>query len=115
MRDGALATVVPSEWYENSPYAVTEAFRRGCPVIAARIGGLPELVVEGETGLLYRPGDAGELAGAMTRLAGDSVLQARLEHGARNAAEGLGIDEYASRMVGVYGSAIQHYEGVSPV
>ena len=50
--------VVPSEWYENSPLTVYEAFALGKPVIGSAIGGIPELVIHGRTGLLFNPGDA---------------------------------------------------------
>jgi glycosyltransferase involved in cell wall biosynthesis len=106
LRDRSVATIVPSECHENSPYAVTEAFSRGCPAIAARTGGLPEIVVDEETGLLFEPGDATGLAWSMRRLAGDPGLQTRLSNGARKAADGLGIDEYAPRIVDVYRSVL---------
>ncbi len=48
----ARLVVVPSIWYENNPFAVMEAFALGVPVVAARIGGIPELVIDRETGLL---------------------------------------------------------------
>lgn len=47
--------VLPSEWYENGPYAVMEAMAQGKPVIASRIGGLPEIVKDGVTGYLCEP------------------------------------------------------------
>jgi glycosyltransferase involved in cell wall biosynthesis len=53
--------VVPSEWKDPAPLAVNEARGRGLPVIAARTGGLPELVPESCRPLLFRPGDAGDL------------------------------------------------------
>jgi glycosyltransferase involved in cell wall biosynthesis len=62
---GASFAVVPSEWYENLPYAVLEPFALGRPVVGARIGGIPELVRDGETGRLFTSGDAGDLAAAL--------------------------------------------------
>ncbi len=59
---GALIVVVPSRWYENYPYSVIEAFAYGKPVIAANIGGLPELVQPGKTGWLFSPNQADLLA-----------------------------------------------------
>jgi glycosyltransferase involved in cell wall biosynthesis len=106
LRDRSVATVVPSECHENSPYAVTEAFNRGCPAIASRAGGLPELDVDGETGLLFEPHDAKGLAWSMRRLSTDPALQRRLSDNARKAADGLGIDEYAPRIVEVYRSVL---------
>lgn len=106
LRDRSIAVVVPSEWYENSPYAVTEAFNRGCPVVAADIGGLPELVTSEENGLLFAPGDPDSLSTALQRLAGNPTLRERLGTGARRSARDLGIDEYLSRLLEVYGSAV---------
>ncbi|WP_038366458.1 glycosyltransferase family 4 protein [Bosea sp. UNC402CLCol] len=65
----ALALVLPSEWYENAPVSLLEAYALGRPVIAARIGGIPELVAEGETGLLVEAGNAAALAEALSALA----------------------------------------------
>ena len=57
--------IVPSEWYENLPFAVLEPFALGTPVVGARIGGIPELVRDGETGRLHESGDADSLAQAL--------------------------------------------------
>lgn len=57
----ALALVVPSIWYETFGMVAIEAFATGTPVIASRIGALAELVRDGETGLLFEPGDAKDL------------------------------------------------------
>lgn len=61
----ARALVVPSIWYENFPRTIVEAFACGLPVIASRIGALAEIVRDGQTGLLFEPGDAGDLADKM--------------------------------------------------
>ncbi len=53
--------VVPSIWQENSPLIIREAFAAGVPVVASRIGGIPENVIDGENGLLFQPGNAHEL------------------------------------------------------
>jgi len=53
--------VLPSECYENFPYSIIEAFACGKPVIASRIGGIPEMVINWQTGLLFNPGDAENL------------------------------------------------------
>ncbi len=57
----ATALVLPSIWYENFPRTLVEAFAAGLPVIASRIGALAELVDDGQTGLLFEPGDAPDL------------------------------------------------------
>jgi glycosyltransferase involved in cell wall biosynthesis len=53
--------VIPSVCYENNPYSVIEALCMGTPTLGARIGGIPELIQEGENGLLFTPGNIREL------------------------------------------------------
>ena len=62
---GARAVVTPSEWYENAPLSVLEAFALGKPVIASRIGGLPEIVIDGECGWQFEPGGVAGLSEAL--------------------------------------------------
>ncbi len=56
------AVVLPSEWYENAPMSVMEAYALGRPVIGADIGGIPELIRKGETGEVFVSGSVEELA-----------------------------------------------------
>ncbi|WP_373414060.1 glycosyltransferase family 4 protein [Ensifer aridi] len=63
------ALVLPSEWYENAPISVLETYALERPVIGAAIGGIPEMVREGETGLLAASADIDELAGALSKMA----------------------------------------------
>lgn len=65
----ARAVVVPSEWYENAPLSVLEACALGKPVIVAAIGGLPELVVDGESGWIFDSGSVDALAGCLAQVA----------------------------------------------
>ena len=60
--------VVPSVWEENSPLVIREAYLAGVPVVAARIGGIPELVEDGVNGLLFEPGDVDDLYRALMRV-----------------------------------------------
>jgi glycosyltransferase involved in cell wall biosynthesis len=69
----AIFVVVPSEWYENCPYAVLEAFALGTPVIATDIGGIPELVEDGLTGLLVPPQDPDALADGLGQMLENSA------------------------------------------
>lgn len=79
--------VLPSEWYENFPLAILESFALGKPVIGARIGGIPELIRDGETGLLFEPGNAEDLKEKISRLAGDPALAADMGRRARRYVE----------------------------
>lgn len=56
------AVVLPSEWYENAPMSVLEAYSFGKPVLGSRIGGIPELIEEGRTGWCFESGDVEELS-----------------------------------------------------
>jgi len=97
---GSSFTVVPSVCYENFPYAVLESFAYGKPVIASRIGGIPELVREGENGLLVEPGDANGLADRIDWLAANPGEAARMGRAARQDVDELYSAErhYASVM-----------------
>lgn len=57
----ARVIIVPSEWYENCPYALLQSLAKGKIVIASRIGGLPELIEDGKTGFLFNAGDVTDL------------------------------------------------------
>lgn len=64
----AAFTVLPSECYENYPMAILESFACGTPVIGSDLGGIPDLVRDGQNGLLFRAGDANQLAGQINSL-----------------------------------------------
>jgi glycosyltransferase involved in cell wall biosynthesis len=68
---GLDALVVPSLWYENTPFSVLEALHAGVPVIASDLGGIAEIVREGESGLLFAAGKAKKLAEIISRIAAD--------------------------------------------
>jgi glycosyltransferase involved in cell wall biosynthesis len=74
----SLAGIVPSIWPDPCPGVAMEAMATGKPVIAANIGGLPDIVADGETGILVPPGDAVALRAAMSRLIDDPALAARM-------------------------------------
>lgn len=64
----AMACIIPSEWYENQPMTIIEAFSHGKPVIGSNIGGIPEMVIDGVNGYLFTPGNSKELAAILRRL-----------------------------------------------
>jgi glycosyltransferase involved in cell wall biosynthesis len=70
--------VVPSEWFEPFGVVVLEAMAASRPVIASRIGGLPDMVVDGETGLLVPPDDPAALRTALERLLADQDWREQL-------------------------------------
>jgi glycosyltransferase involved in cell wall biosynthesis len=68
MMGAARALVFPSEWYEPFGRVAIESFAKGTPVVTARLAGLAEIVRDGETGLLFNPGDPEDLAQKMDRV-----------------------------------------------
>ena len=101
--DGAAFSLAPSECYDNQPFAVLEAFAAGRPVIATRIGGLPEIVRDGVTGLLVSPHSPAELAGAMRRLLLDPNLTRELGTNAlHDAREKFSLATQVTKIVALY-------------
>jgi glycosyltransferase involved in cell wall biosynthesis len=80
------AFVLPS-LFEGTPLALLEAMAAGKAVVTSAIAGVDEVVSDGETGLLVRPGDPDALAEALRRVVGDAELRARLGAAARLRAE----------------------------
>jgi glycosyltransferase involved in cell wall biosynthesis len=93
----ADASLLTSSW-ENFPHTVVESLAVGTPVIATRVGGVPELVRHGENGLLVAPGDAGELVDAIRRMIGEPALRERLAAAAAASVEKLRPDTVYSRL-----------------
>ncbi|HWI52009.1 MAG TPA: glycosyltransferase family 4 protein [Symbiobacteriaceae bacterium] len=88
---------------EGLGLVVVEAMAAGRPVVATRVGGVPEVVVDGETGLLVPPEDPGALAGAIRRLLADPDLAARMgEAGRRRAQEFFSAGRMADLTVALY-------------
>jgi glycosyltransferase involved in cell wall biosynthesis len=103
---GAAFVVVPSQWYENAPMSVLEAFAYGKPVIGTRIGGIPELIEDGMTGLLVEPGDAGGLRRAIDRLASNPALAIEMGRNARRYVEqNHGPQQHYERLLAIYEAA----------
>lgn len=63
----AYFVIVPSEWYENNPMTIIESYSVATPVIGARIGGIPEIVQDGETGFLFNSGEVNDLSSAIEK------------------------------------------------
>jgi glycosyltransferase involved in cell wall biosynthesis len=93
---------LPTLWPDPLPRAVMEAMAAGLPVVAYANGGVPEMVVEGETGLLCRPGDVDGLTQAILDLAGDEALRHRFgEAGRKRATKHFNVDRHIDRMESV--------------
>lgn len=104
----AAFVVVPSEWYENASMSVLEAMAFGKPVIASRIGGLPEQVVDRCTGLLFEPANSSELNRAIATMAADPELRRKLGRAARERVESLfSLDRKGETLLQIYSASIR--------
>lgn len=79
--------IFPSEWPEPLARVTQEAMASGAVVVGTTTGGTGEILEDGQTGLVFAPGDAAELARSILRLAGDQVLFTRLAANARRQVE----------------------------
>jgi glycosyltransferase involved in cell wall biosynthesis len=102
----ASVVVVPSVWPEPCPTVVLEAMAHSRPVVGSRIGGIPDLVEDGLSGLLVRPSDPRALADALLRILTDHDLRHRLAMGARARAEQFSTDAVVPRIEKVYASVL---------
>lgn len=99
----ADAVAVPSTRPEPLGLVALEAAAAGLPVVASRGGGVAEIVRDGQTGRLVRPGDAGALAGALRELADDAEARARMgEAGRLGVAERFGLHAMLGALQSVY-------------
>ncbi|MFH0798831.1 MAG: glycosyltransferase family 4 protein [Pseudomonadota bacterium] len=99
----SMFSVVPSIWHENFPQSILESYACGKPVIGANIGGIPEMIDDGETGMLFQASDAEDLAKKIRFMIGNRSLVAQMGRAARKKV----MDEYLpeihyERMCAVY-------------
>jgi len=100
--------VVPSKWYENCPYSVMETMSMGVPIIGANIGGIPEMVIDGKTGLLFEPGNVGDLSNKISNLYNNKMLIKKMGINSYNyAKENLNKNKYYDQLIKVYNSTIK--------
>jgi glycosyltransferase involved in cell wall biosynthesis len=102
---GASAALLASDW-ENLPHAAVEALALGTPVVSTAVGGVPEVVRDGENGLLVPPGRPDALAGAIARLLDEPGLRERLAAGARPSVEPLARERVYGELERILGEAM---------
>ncbi|MHC4941743.1 MAG: glycosyltransferase family 4 protein [Planctomycetota bacterium] len=96
---GIDVLVVPSVWYENTPFVILEALASGTPVIASDLGGLSELIEEGDNGLLFKPGDHEELKKRIESMIEDRSL---IENYHAGAASVRSLDDNVDEFLAIY-------------
>jgi len=104
----AMDVCVLSSRNEGTPVALIEAMQAGRPIIATRVGGVPDVVADGDTGLLVGPGDVEALAGAMATLARDPALRSRLgQLGRERTARQFGSERLVDDIATLYENALE--------
>ncbi|GGX15533.1 glycosyl transferase [Streptomyces malachitofuscus] len=108
----AVAVVAPSTWLEAFGLVVVEAMAAGVPAVAAGHGAFVELVEDGVTGLLHRPGEPASLAACLRRITAEPALGRRMGRAARHRYEqGFSPEVGLERLVDAYRSAIAGRSG----
>jgi glycosyltransferase involved in cell wall biosynthesis len=95
--------VVPSLWYENRPTVIVEAHATGTPVVAARLGGMAELIKHNENGLLFKTGSVRGLTEQLQRLLDEPTLLPQLQSGIRPVPA---MEEEMATLIAVYESLL---------
>jgi glycosyltransferase involved in cell wall biosynthesis len=103
----AAVHVFPSVWCENSPLTCYECLLAGTPMAASHIAGLPEMVREGETGILFRPRDIEHIAESLGALLGNVELQEKLSAGCRASVTRYSKATHLDRLEEVFAEARQ--------
>jgi len=103
---GARAAVLASAW-ENLPHAAVEALAVGTPVVATAVGGVPEVVHDGENGLLVPPHDAAALGDALRSVLVDDALRARLAADAQPSVAAIGREPVYTRLEAILAEAVR--------
>lgn len=112
-RDQLLAQshvmLLPS-YNEGLPMAILEAMSWGLPVITTPVGGIPEVIKQGETGLLVNPGNIQELTDAMQSLIENPSLRLSIGLAAYERVKPLSIEHYSDALFKLYDSILEHYK-----
>lgn len=102
----ALCSIYPSEWYENCPLSILESLSLRTPVIGSDIGGIPELIEDEKTGLLFKPGDSEDLRAKMERILTDHSLSTSLNSNLEKY-NPQKASEYIKKLLNLYACSIK--------
>lgn len=103
----AHAVVVPSLWYENCPYSVLETIAIGKPIIGANIGGIPELVIDGENGLLFESGNSKDLSKKINELYSNKKLYKKFCNNSKKLSKQYDKSKYYEDLMKIYNEVIE--------
>jgi len=106
----SIATVIPSEWYEAFGRTVIESFALGKPVIGARIGGIPELVKDGETGYTFEAGNVDDLRNKIVKLSESKDKIVEMGKNARRfVEENFNSEKHYQELMKIYQMAMEKH------
>lgn len=100
------ALIVPSLWYENTPFVILEALWVGLPVIAPDLGGIAEIVTDGENGLLFEPGDPTSLTNVLEGAIREPERLAALRGGTKPRS----LDDNVDELIDIYTTVLDQRE-----
>lgn len=93
----AKCSVYPSIWYENCPFSVMESIMYGTPVVGANIGGIPELIDDGKTGILFEAGSTDDMINAINSITDDMSENCKKK-------SFYTVENYAEKLLDIYKS-----------
>lgn len=102
----AHVVVVPSVWYENCPYSVLETIAIGKPIIGADIGGIPELVIDGENGLLFESGNSKDLSKKISELYSNKKLYKKFCENSKKISKQYDKNKYYENLMKIYNDVL---------
>ena len=97
----ARLTVYPSVWYENCPFSVMESIMYGTPVVGSKIGGIPELIDDGETGLLFEPNNTQDFKNAILSILNNDEAATRMSKACFDKKFDT-LEQYAEKLMNIY-------------
>lgn len=95
--------ITPSLWFENQPYSILESFALGKPVIASKIGGIPEIVLDKKNGYLFKPNDFNDLMNKILKFWNNPKLANKLGEVAKKyVLADFSPDKHYNKLINIY-------------
>ncbi|MBP6889717.1 MAG: glycosyltransferase, partial [Candidatus Moranbacteria bacterium] len=99
------AVIMPTLWYENQPFVLMDSLQSDTPVIASNIGGIPDIIRDGENGFLFRAGDEADLARCLSQLPTQGIEEL-IRNAKKTAAEYTPL-RYQQETISAYAKVLQ--------
>lgn len=108
----AYFTIVPSEWYENNPLTIIESLALGTPVIGNKIGGIPEIIIDSETGYVYDYKINDDFTHCMEKTYNltENHYKRMISRCVEEASDKFDNEKYYDRLIAVYNDVLSKYQ-----